>query len=138
MADEEKAADLRWDWIESRVRNAFKHVKDDSEFEYAPALTCLSYFEPSAHQYQVQNLKRRGLRLSKSRLQPHTSFLWQSVAPISASHLDQAPPGLLRSEFIHDFLANADTRLLVVSLPFLARLLFDSQLCGGPVGRFHF
>jgi len=32
MAEEEKAADLRWDWIESRVRNAFKHVKDDSEY----------------------------------------------------------------------------------------------------------
>ena len=33
MAEEEKSADLRWDWVESRVRHAFKHVKDDSELE---------------------------------------------------------------------------------------------------------
>jgi hypothetical protein len=34
MAEEEKAADMRWDWIESRVRNAFKHVKEDSKLQH--------------------------------------------------------------------------------------------------------
>ena len=116
MAEEEKAADQRWEWIESRVKNAFKHVKEDSKVTKVVHL-----FSDTFLLSGLQSLESLGGKLSEYRCF-ECCMTRKLLCPIEAGWFCGIYHALHClcisfcdcSEAIQDFLSNADTRLLVV------------------------